>query len=55
MRAAFRLNRNAHILQDGDVTPHRARIDFQPAGDFYPTDVVISLQKRQHSQQARCW
>src|SRR5215472_7865806 len=52
---ALGLDRNAEVLQHGNVAAHAADIDFQALGQLWPTYLPVGLQQFQHSQHTRGW
>ena len=51
--AALALDRDAELLQPGDVAPDRARVDLEPAGDLAPRRHGLRLQELEEIEQAR--
>jgi hypothetical protein len=50
-RTPFGLHRDAHVLQAGDVSPHRPRAHLEPAGDLLGVELAVHLEQLDEREQ----
>ena len=51
----FGLNGNSQVLQHGDITAHRPRVNFQALSNLRPAQLLVRLQQLQDGQNSRGW